>query len=108
MGRTLLTFRERLVEADEARGREQAEIQARLERAERRRKLTDQFRIDVKTVLDSLGGSSGNLRRMSETMAQLSEESNNRVAKVSEATSETSTNVQTVASATEELTASVR
>ncbi|MEQ9328434.1 MAG: methyl-accepting chemotaxis protein [Rhodospirillales bacterium] len=108
MGRTLLTFRERLVEADEVREREQAEIDARLVRAERRRKLTDQFRIDVKSVLDSLGVSSGNLRRMSETMARLSEESNSRVVKVSEATNETSTNVQTVASATEELTASVR
>jgi methyl-accepting chemotaxis protein len=108
MGRTLMTFRERLIEAEAVRERELAEVQGRLERGERRRKLTEKFRQDIKSVLDSLGGSSGNLRQTSETMARLSEESSSRVAKVSEATNETSTNVQTVASATEELTASVR
>lgn len=108
MGRVLLQFRDKLEEADRVRDQQQAEVQARLERGERRRILTEKFKEQVSQVLESLSSSSGKLKLTSDTMTRLSEESNSRVNSVSEATYETNTNVQTVAAATEELTASVR
>lgn len=108
MGRVLLQFRDKLEEADRVRDQQQAEVQARLERGERRRILTETFKDQVSQALESLSNSSGKLKQTSDTMTRLSEESNSRVNSVSEATHETNTNVQTVAAATEELTASVR
>lgn len=66
------------------------------------------FDSQMKTVLDTVGGSAANLQSAANALAASAEESTQQSTAVATASEEASTNVQAVASATEELTSSVR
>lgn len=62
----------------------------------------------MKVVLNTLGGSAGNLQNAANTLAANAEQSTKQSAAVAAGSEEASANVQAVASATEQLTSSVR
>jgi methyl-accepting chemotaxis protein len=66
------------------------------------------FDAQMKTVLDTLGGSATNLQNSANVLAANAEQSTRQSAAVAAGSEEASANVQAVASATEQLTSSVR
>jgi len=71
-------------------------------------KIADEFERNVKSIVDTVIASSGQLQVTAQSMAATAEKTSKQSNAVATAAEEATTNVQTVASATEELSASVR
>ena len=108
LSRAFLQFRDRMRETEELRARQMdAEEQARTDRRNAMARVADEFDTAVGSVVESLFAE---VERTSRTVAQLSksaEESSAGTGRVDGAAHAVSENIQTVASATAELSASI-
>jgi methyl-accepting chemotaxis protein len=108
LSRAFLQFRDRMRETEELRARQtDAEEQAKVERRNAMSRVADEFDAAVGSVVESLFGE---VERTSRTVAQLSksaEASSAGTGRVDGAAHAVSENIQTVASATAELSASI-
>lgn len=107
--RALTMFRDSLVDAERQRERRLAEDQA----AAGRRKvemhaLADQFEGAIGAVVDTVASAATELQQAAETLSSTAEETTAQAAAVATAAGLATTNVQSVASAVEELSASAR
>jgi methyl-accepting chemotaxis protein len=108
LSRAFLQFRDRMRETEELRARQMdAEEQAKVERRNAMSRVADEFDAAVGSVVESLFGE---VERTSRTVAQLSksaEASSTGTGRVDGAAHAVSENIQTVASDTAELSASI-
>ena len=107
MSRAVEMFKANLVETDRLQG-EQGRVSAEREaRARTLDGLIRGFDAKIESVLSSLNQSVGDMRSTASNMSTIAEDTSTLVQKVAEASHEASGNVQTVAAAGDELTASI-
>lgn len=104
MAAALVVFRDngraaKLTEEKAAREREEMAEQRRAELLS----FADQFEASVKSVAESVSGAAAEMRSTAQTMVSTAEATGRQAIAVSEASAQASGNVQTVATATEEL-----
>ncbi|WP_420414201.1 methyl-accepting chemotaxis protein [Roseibium sp.] len=108
MARAVGTFRDREVE----RVRLEAETEASAEAVRQRQQAVDDlvanFREDIETALSTVNGNMQQLEDTAEQLTGIADTTNGKSEDASLASSQTSQNVQTIAAATEELSASVQ
>ncbi len=107
MARSLDHFRLSLAEADRLAAEQRRHQEDRLREAERLERLVAEFDRHIETVAEQLAGAASGLRGNAEQMSSIASETENHVLSVARASEGASENVQAVASATEELTASI-
>jgi methyl-accepting chemotaxis protein len=107
MARSLGVFRDSLIEGERAR-RERDEAARRAERRKTMGEIADQFQATIGGIIDSVSTASGALQTVAGTLSGNAESTGQLSGHVARASEQASANVQTVASAAEELTASVR
>jgi methyl-accepting chemotaxis protein len=101
-------FKEKMIEADRLRAeQEQAKSRAEAEKKAAMSKLADEFEANVKTIVQTVSRSTGELQSTAQSMSATAEETNRQSGAVAAASTQASQNVQTVASAAEELTSSI-
>jgi methyl-accepting chemotaxis protein len=108
MAGSMQVFKESMVEAARLRA-EQEEQKARAEQERRQAMLdlADKFEAGVGGVVHAVASAATELQSTAETMAATSEETTRQSTAVASASAQATANVQTVASATEELSASI-
>lgn len=108
MGRSLLIFRDNLVEQRrlEVAAAEQRETEMR--RAKRVAEIADSFQSDVVQILETTAQTTAELEATAKDLGRIAENAREMSTGAAAGANEASTNVQTVASAAEELTASIR
>ena len=107
LGQTLESLRESAARAERLAAEEETRRAAETARASRIADLCREFDAGIEAALGILGNSAEDLRESAAAMRTLSTESSQRAEDVSLAAANATTNVQTVASATEELNASI-
>jgi methyl-accepting chemotaxis protein len=108
MAAALGVFRDKVREsARNAEERKRAEESAERERVALRRKLADEFESAVKGLIDDLVGASVSLNRIAEGIQGLAGKADRESGIVAGAAGQASSNVEAVAAATEELSASI-
>ncbi|WP_085905290.1 methyl-accepting chemotaxis protein [Kiloniella majae] len=107
MARSLLVFKENLIENERNEAERRVQRQEREARAKRLEELAERFDGEVREVLSGLQSSTGRMGETASTMSTISDETKAQSAAVASASDLASTNVQTVASAAEELSASI-
>lgn len=108
MGRSLIVFRDNLVAQRELEAQAARQQQAQLERAQRVAAITDEFQTSVAKVLDTTTKSVAALETTAQDLTRISATAQELSAAAAAGSNEASSNVQTVAAATEELTASIK
>ncbi|MBI3506368.1 MAG: HAMP domain-containing protein [Proteobacteria bacterium] len=108
MGRSLLVFRDNLVAQRELEAQAARQQQAQLERAQRVAAITDEFQTGVAEVLDTTSKSVSALEVTAKDLTRISSNAQELSVAAATGSNEASSNVQTVAAATEELTASIK
>ncbi len=107
--RALIVFRDGLAEADRLRAqREAAEREASEQRKRDMHEMANTFEAAVGAVVDTVASAATQLQRAAETLTKTSEETTAQATAVAAAANQATTNVQTVAAAIEELSASAR
>ncbi|MEP9367842.1 HAMP domain-containing methyl-accepting chemotaxis protein [Xanthobacter sp. VNH20] len=107
--RALTVFRDSLAEAEHQRELRLAEDRAAEERRKAEmRALADQFESAIGAVVDTVASAATELQQAAETLSSTAEETSAQAAAVAAAAGLATTNVQSVASAVEELSASAR
>ncbi|MFG1399165.1 methyl-accepting chemotaxis protein [Roseixanthobacter pseudopolyaromaticivorans] len=107
--RALTVFRDSLAEAEHQRGLRLAEDRAAEERRKAEmRALADQFESAIGAVVDTVASAATELQQAAETLSSTADETSAQAAAVAAAAGLATTNVQSVASAVEELSASAR
>ncbi len=107
--RALIVFRDGLAEADRLRAqRETAEREASEQRKRDMHDMANTFEAAVGAVVDTVASAATQLQRAAETLTKTSEETTAQATAVAAAANQATTNVQTVAAAIEELSASAR
>jgi methyl-accepting chemotaxis protein len=107
MARRLDQFRLSLAEADRLAAEQQRQQQERLREAERLERLVEEFDRHIESVAERLAGAATGLRGNAEQMSRIASDTEDHVLSVARASEGASSNVQAVAAATEELTASI-
>ncbi|GLR82192.1 nitrate- and nitrite sensing domain-containing protein [Azospirillum oryzae] len=107
MARSLDQFRLSLAEADRLAAEQRQHQEDRLREAERLERLVAEFDRHIETVAEQLAGAASGLRGNAERMSSIASQTENHVLSVARASEGASENVQAVAAATEELTASI-
>lgn len=107
MAKALQVFKDTMNTAELLQQRTE-EQEAHAARARRIEALNRELDEGVSSVLDSLGVSSTEMRSTAEKMSQIADATKKQAACAASAASQTSTNVQTVSAATEELSSSIR
>ncbi len=107
MARALLAFRDNLVRQRELEAQAKARQQADLARAATVSRLTADFRGSVAGLIQSSGQSVTSLQDTAGDLTKISSDALQLAVAAASGANEASSNVQTVASATEELTASI-
>jgi methyl-accepting chemotaxis protein len=108
MGRSLVIFRDNLVEQrrlEEAAARQR---ESEMLRAKRISEIADGFQTDVVSILESTAQTTSELERTAKDLGRIADTAREMSTGAAAGANEASTNVQTVASAAEELTASIR
>ncbi|WP_019644367.1 methyl-accepting chemotaxis protein [Novispirillum itersonii] len=108
MAGAVAVFRDQMITADRLKAEQEAENQARLDRANRLSALAHTFDSAVADLLTSISTAAGTLDVTAQGMSSIAEETSSQAHSVADSAGEVSENVQTVASATEELGASIR
>jgi methyl-accepting chemotaxis protein len=108
MGRSLIVFRDNLVAQRELEAQAARQQMAQLERAQRVASITDEFQSGVAEVLDTTSKSVSDLESTARNLTRISATAQDLSIAAAAGSNEASSNVQTVASATEELTASIK
>ena len=107
MARSLLVFKENLIENERNEAERRVQRQEREARAKRLEELAERFDGEVREVLSGLQSSTGRMGDTASTMSTIADETKAQSTAVASASDLASTNVQTVASAAEELSASI-
>ncbi len=107
MAETLESFRKGLIEARTLQEQADARQKADLERAERIRKITEDFESDAEEMTSIVSAASTELEQTAQSLNQLAEDSTRRAAIVAASSEETSNSTETVATASTELSASI-
>ncbi|RMD62157.1 MAG: HAMP domain-containing protein [Alphaproteobacteria bacterium] len=104
----LVVFRDNALELEESRKRTEEERErAARERRELMLELARNFETEVGDVVETVTGSSLELKESAQTMASIAEQTRNRASAVSAATQNAASAVQSVGSAAEELSSSI-
>ncbi|MRH20667.1 HAMP domain-containing protein [Rhodovulum strictum] len=107
--RTVQVFKNNALRAQHLEGEaEQARLRAEQEKRLAMQRLADEFEASVQGVVTTVAGSAAEMKFSSDTLDQTASDTSLRAAAVATAATEASGNVQTVARATEGLTASIR
>jgi len=107
MAKSVLVFRDGMIEAERLRGEQQAEQQRQLERGKKIEASVTGFEKMIGEIVHMVSSASTELQTAAQAMSATAEETSRQATAVAAASEQASTNVQTVASAAEELTASV-
>jgi len=107
LAKALKVFQEQLRDAETLRQSQEADRAAREKRAELIESLTNEFDVDVKSVLASVGASVQQMESTAGGMTNAADKVNSQASQVSAAATQASSNVQTVATAAQELSASI-
>jgi len=107
MARSLDQFRLSLAEADRLAAEQRHHQEERLREAERLEQLVSAFDRHIETVAEQLAGAAAGLRGNAEQMSHIASDTELHVLSVARASEGASDNVQAVAAAAEELTASI-
>ncbi|THD72512.1 MAG: HAMP domain-containing protein [Bradyrhizobium sp.] len=107
MASSLEIFRESMIEARALGSEQDRDRIAKAERATRMEARIVEFETTVRAALDSLQASAGSMQVTAQNMSMTADQSSTLVGAVASAAEETSVNVQTVSSGTEELTSSI-
>jgi len=107
MARSLDQFRLSLAEADRMAAEQRKHQEDRLRQAERLEQLVDAFDRHIETVAEQLAGAATGLRGNAQQMSHIASETEVHVLSVARASEGASDNVQAVAAAAEQLTASI-
>jgi methyl-accepting chemotaxis protein len=109
MARAVLIFQRGLLEAETLRAeQERQKAAAAAEQQAALRQMADRFEGRVGGVVRAVGAAAGEMEAAAQSMSQTAALTNDRSAAAAAATGRTSADVQTVASATEELASSIR
>jgi methyl-accepting chemotaxis protein len=101
-------FRKSLIENRRLAAEQEAENQAKMQRAETLDRLTKQFEHSVEELTRGLSAAATELEASAQSMTATAEQTNHNSVAVAGAAEQTLANVQTVAAASEELAASIR
>ncbi len=107
MARAVQVFKDGLIEADRLAAAEAEEQRAKQRRNEAVERLVRDFEGTVSGALESVGASAGQLDGTARGMAEVARRTSGEATAASAAAGQTSANVQTVASATEEMASSI-
>lgn len=107
MTKAMEVFKENAIARRDADEREKEAVIAREERQKRIDARIAAFRNDIALITTELTQSSGTMTDTSSMLSQMATDANERASSASRASEEASTNVQTVASAADELTSSI-
>ena len=107
MAAAVQVFKDNKIRADALAGEKEAENDARMRRARVLDDLTRAFEAKVSELVGGLSSASSLMETTAQSMSETAGATNRQAAVVATASGQTSTNVQTVASATEELTSSI-
>jgi methyl-accepting chemotaxis protein len=108
MARTVEVFKEAMIGKAEAEAQAQMQVKAREERMRRRDVLTQTFEKNVGALTKGLSEAGGEMEGTARSMTAVAEQANVQAAHLANAAETTSSNVQAVAAATEEVSASIR
>jgi methyl-accepting chemotaxis protein len=108
MARAVGTFRDREVERVELEQQTQRDAETALKRQQAVDALVTEFRADIEAALTSVNGNMRQLEDTAEHLTGIARATTDKSENVSHASSQASENVQTIAAATEELSASVQ
>jgi len=101
-------LREKMIDAKMLAEQQRKDEEEKRRRGEAIEKLTHEFDVSVKEVLEAVSKSATGLEESANTMAAAVEQTNQKSTVVASSTEEAAANVQTVASATEEMDSSIR
>jgi len=107
MARALGVFKDNLLAAQKQRETGAAEQELRATRAQEIERATDKFKEGIETALESVTSASDSMRTTAEMMTETATTTSEKSTAVSNSANDASGNVQTVASATEQLSASI-
>ncbi len=107
MASALLLFRDNGLENEKLQEQQRKEDEARLQRAQKIEALVARFRDDSTATTSALEQATVDMQSASDMMSRIASKTMDLSSRVTEAASETGTNVQSVSAATEELTASI-
>ncbi|MEI8144970.1 MAG: HAMP domain-containing methyl-accepting chemotaxis protein, partial [Alphaproteobacteria bacterium] len=107
MGRAVQVFRDNAIERERLEARAHKDMEARAERQVRIEGLVEKFRIDMAHVVKVVGASTTSMHTTAENLASIAAAASKQAAGAAGASEEASTNVQTVATASAQLSASI-
>ena len=100
-------FRDNAIERARLASESEVEQQARQKRQQTVDALIGSFRTEIRELLNAVGANADNMQETAKTLTGIADETSGQAAGAKLASEEASTNVQTVASAAEELAASI-
>ncbi len=107
MAAAVRVFKESMIEAERLAAEKTAESDGKMRRAQVLDELTRAFEAKVTELVGGLSSASSVMEDTAQSMSSTATSTNRQAAVVAAASTQTSTNVQTVASATEELSSSI-
>jgi methyl-accepting chemotaxis protein len=107
MAAAVQVFKDNMIKADRLAVEKQAENDVKMRRVQVLDELTRAFEAKVRELVGGLSSASSTMESTAQSMTATATATNRQAAAVATASEQTSTNVQTVASATEELTSSI-
>ncbi len=107
MARALGVFKDNFLAARKQRETWDAEQELRAKRAQEIEHATADFKVGIETALESVTSASDSMRTTAETMTETATTTSHKSVAVSNSANDASGNVQTVAAATEQLSASI-
>ena len=108
MAAAVLVFKENMIRADALAAKEAADAATRQNRSKKLEALTTGFDANVTALLGTVTGAASEMDGTARSMSSVAEGTSRRAADVAAASEQASTNVQTVATATEELSCSIQ
>jgi methyl-accepting chemotaxis protein len=107
MAAAVQVFKDNMIKADRLAAEKEAENNLKMRRASVLDELTRAFEVKVGELVAGLSSASSVMETTAQSMSSTASATNRQAGVVAAASEQTSTNVQTVASATEELTSSI-
>lgn len=107
MARSVMVFKDSMIEGDRLKGEQEAAQSKRLERAGRIEAAITEFETASQDALGGVLGAAQTMHSSSDVLSSMAQEASAQSQVVANASEEASTSVQTVAGAAEELTASI-
>jgi methyl-accepting chemotaxis protein len=108
MAAAVQVFKDTMITAERVTAEQAAENEVRMRRTQRREQLTHAFESKIGELVNALAAAATTMEATASGMSATAERTNEQSAIVAAASTQTSVNVQTVATATEELSSSVQ